>query len=170
MKFKLTASFLFVCISLYSQQIIFFNIGIQDKPLTTLVIGLDTKNTISTKYTECVIVRKDAYLMLLEYIANHDSKTKIDYSLLGKYEFGSYGVTILNKSNQINTTLLTSTGGKYIFDVTKKRNKHSYSLSNNQISVLYFKNMIRYLKSKKEYKVAEKLNKSILRRIEFINK
>ena len=142
----------------------------QDKPLATLVIGTDAKYTVSTKYTECIIVSENTCLMLLKYITNHDSKTKLDYSLMGKYEFGSYAVTILDKSNQIKTTLLTSTGGKYNFDIIKKTNNHSYSLNNNQISVIYFKNMIRYLKSKKEYNVAERLNKSILKRIEFVNK
>jgi len=121
----------FIQLSVFSQQIEFFNIGIQDKPLANIVIS--TKKKSEGYFVKNIIVTNDIYTAIKQYVVDNDTHNK---PLSNNYHkdqnvcSGNYGF------------------GCYAVQITEKRNDLLYFMDTNEMSVEYFKGLVDLLKKK----------------------
>ena len=140
----------FIQVSVFSQQIEFFNVGIQDKPLPNITIS--TKKKPEGYFVKNVIVTNEIYSIIKQYVADNNTQNqplcnnyyKDKNSCSGNYDFGCYAVQI-----------------------TEKRHNLLYFMDTNEKSVEYFKGLVNLLNKKEIIDVAETFQ-DIIDRIEIV--
>lgn len=152
MKTKFTFIVLFILTKtiVYSQQIDFFNVGWQDKPLMNLIISKDKKS--GGIFVKNVIVTEEAYNIIKQYVFDnntHKRPSKNKYSkekdtCYGCYDFGCYAV-----------------------EITGEKKKLTYFMVTNEKTVNFFNGLINILKGKGYTNISKEFEKIVIR-INFI--
>lgn len=159
-----------ICFLLKAQQIVFYNIGVHDKPFTTLIIDKHRHSMKSIDFLEYLTVEESTYSLIEKYVRDHNSHIKNKDDFTSEYQFGSYSITLFDNSNNIlnNMNVNKVSNRRYFYKLISQYGNISYVLHNNFTSVNYFKNLIKLLKLKKQNEVADKFSNLILKRIEFV--
>jgi len=169
-KLNILFCFLIICFLLKAQQIVFYNIGLHDKPLTTLIIDKHKHPIISVSFLEYLTVEENTYSLIEKYVYDHNSHINNKDEFTKEYQFGSYSITIFSNLNNtlfdINTDKINNR--RYMFKLINQYGNISYILDNNIASVNYFKNLVKLLRLKKQNKIADKFSNLILKRIDFV--
>ena len=136
----------FIQISVFSQQIEFFNVGIQDKPLPNAIVSI--KKTFEGDFIKNVVVNKEIYNIIKQYVLNNNTYKQPVFgayykkkdTCFGSYDFGCYAVQIKEKCSNL-----------------------LYFMDTNEKSLEYFKGLVALLNEKGHSDIAEAFQEMIVR-------
>jgi hypothetical protein len=138
----------FFQISVFSQQIEFFNVGLQDVPRTNVIISMDKKS--EGYFIKNIVVTNIEYSLVKQYVlANNTHKRPIDgeyhkenHTCFGFYDYGCYAVQISEDADSL----------LYFMDTKEKTEK-------------YFISLVRFLDKKKCYALSKSLQELIIGKV-----
>lgn len=102
-----TIAFSFIQLSVFSQQIEFFNVGLQDKPLDNIIVS--KRKNQKDDFIKNIVVTNDVYYTIKQYVLNNNTykqplSCKYDKNKDGRsgsYDFGCYAVQISEERNHL---------------------------------------------------------------------
>lgn len=145
----LIALFFFFQVSTFSQQIDFFNVGVQDQPNSNITISLKRIGS-STSFHKYIIVNKEEFDLIKKYLKGKDthkqpspkSYYKEEESSSGNHDVDSYAVEIIdNKEDLI------------------------YFMEGNEESVNFFLKFVDFLNKSGYMSTADFMNNNLLKGI-----
>jgi hypothetical protein len=141
-KYLLIIIFCLIQLSVFSQQIEFFNVGIHDTPPISLIISKDKKT--DGEWIKNIVVSDEVYNILKQYVLNNNTHWKpVSYYkdndlYTGIYNFGSYAVQVVGEEDSL-----------------------LYFIAREKYTV-YFKGLLKFLKQKDCLKMAEIIQSHML--------
>jgi hypothetical protein len=143
-KYIISICLLIAALSGFAQQIEFFNVGPQDKPMDCVIIS--TREIESEYAMVGVLVTEKEYAIVKKHVIRKnthkhlpaDAYIKNNRGSIGRYEFGCYAVQITDNKDSL-----------------------LYFMDTNEESVNYFKELVRFLEKKNLTKIAQPIQSII---------
>lgn len=172
MKVKLFIGMLFFKLSVFSQQIDIFNVGMQDKPMNNLTISWNGERSNVYPSHKYIVVDKKEFYQIVNYLRENDtykipsskSYQKEDEISCGGHKFGSYAVQIIDgKKNLLYFMEGFSESSKFFRDFIAFLNKSGYKNTAEVVdSYLLLRVIIPDEQPRNENKIAPKEDNSRL--------